>query len=96
MIPAVKVCLKIKYDTVFEITFCNLNAAILSWIFIYISDCEVKLYDSVNNALYFYLGKIQTLENFILRISALVADKRISIYIQQEVRILFNIIFLGF
>ncbi|XP_070796201.1 synaptonemal complex protein 2 [Pituophis catenifer annectens] len=29
-------------------------------------------------------GKIQTLENFILRISALVADKRISIYIQQE------------
>ncbi|XP_039212980.1 synaptonemal complex protein 2 isoform X2 [Crotalus tigris] len=29
-------------------------------------------------------GKIQTLENFILRISALAADKRISIYIQQE------------
>ncbi|XP_032074508.1 synaptonemal complex protein 2 [Thamnophis elegans] len=29
-------------------------------------------------------GKIQTLENFILRICALVADNRISIYIQQE------------
>lgn len=57
---------------------------------------ELQLYDSVNNALYFHLGKIQTLENFILRISALAADKRISIYIQQEVRILSNIIFWGF
>lgn len=35
------------------------------------------------------LGKMQMLENFVLRTCTLIADVRISIYVQQEVNISF-------
>lgn len=57
------------------------------------SRCLRAYPNALSITLYFFscsLGKMQILENFVLRTCTFIADVRISIYVQQEVNILLS------